>query len=138
MTVVKDDNIEEFINVCNGFFGVYMHAIWGFNLLKKHSEKIIAENKDGSMPNLAFIPYDRSSARVPSGLDTDEFLSKFVTTTKADEIVSRNQIDAINFDFMGQMILANIYQHWDEKYREKIAIELGHANKKRFKDRFFW
>ncbi len=119
------DKIEEFIWVCNGFFGIYMHSIWGFNLLKKSAEKTLLENKETKVPHMAFIPYDKSKAKIPDGLKVDDFLSKFMTVTKADDLRDQNEINAVNYNFIGQMLLVNIFQHWDERYRKLIATELG-------------
>jgi hypothetical protein len=96
-------------------YGLYLHSRMG--LLK-----FCEEHQKASIVN----PQNRFSF-----VDSVEELrdGKFTYSSTFGEIYELNSPNGVNMRLLSNMVIVNIYQLWDEHYREKISKKLGLNNK---------
>ena len=122
---MENNPIEEYKNHCTDFFGVFMDGIWGFKEVRKFAEKSIKEAKISRkvMPHLVFDgrPHDPKKKEKTE----EEFNQSTLQLARADLVVERNRLNGKNGVVLAQMSVVNVYQYWEDKYRELIAQYLG-------------
>lgn len=124
-TPMPKDSIEEYAWVCNSFFGIYMDAIWGFDLVRNTAQiKLGTKTPNGLPPFLSFIPKN-ANPNLPTCQTNEVFQRRNVHMERADKIVQRNSTDGRNSLIMAQMALITTFHYWEDKYRAMIASEFG-------------
>lgn len=117
------DPINEFENILDNLYGVYLDSITGFKLVKQ--ETINSQNGTIDLfkptnPSLANIEY-LDSLPFEYGEGHPEHSSLKLHVCTQGERKQRNSESGDNFLFIGNMCLVSIYQYWQDEYRKKIA-----------------
>lgn len=120
--------ITEFLNVVDSIHGVYLDSTLGFKLVTEYILKI--QNKS--------IKLIGSKATIDK-LDEAEFIygtgsppkykdplnPSLLHITTQGELKERNKKDGINFKVIGNLTIVQIYQFWEDKYRDEIAKSMN-------------
>ncbi len=117
--------IEEYEAVLERIFSVYIDAVEGFRQIVKLSASIVSpglkpgpriRDRSGSSP-AGYLIYALGSH------GQEDYME--LCSRTPEEVVTDNQEDGANWDFIGKMCIVAAYQFWDDHYRAKIAKELG-------------
>ncbi len=110
---MNTSHINEFISHVNRFFGVYMDAIWGFDLVNKEAK---------SAKKATFIGFEPDLPEKP--LTHEEMLNHTINFPTRKVVIQRNENNGANVTTMKQMVISSIYNLWEDVYRKKISDEL--------------
>lgn len=118
-------HIAEFLNVIDGIYGVYLDSTYGFKLLETHinnlQEKSIKLFGAPTIVKLDERAFSYGRGHPETGL--------ILHSTTQGELKKRNKKNGPNFKVVGNMFIVQIYQYWEDFYREEVAHALGiHKN----------
>ncbi len=126
-----NDAINQFENIVDHLYGVYLDSMTGFELVKQQTINIqngTIERFNQSNSSLANTEYlDSLPFEYGEGHPEDLPLSLHVCTQ--GERKQRNSESGNNFLFIGNMCLVSIYHYWEDKYRKLIAQKKGLSKK---------
>lgn len=120
--------IEEFRNVINDIYHVFLDSRIGFMKLREEfesSQQGTLEWFKGDYPELGNMEYLDSLLHTYGSGDPNDPASYAVNESTQGEYKQRNAEGGANPIFMGNMCLVAIYQYWEDVYRKEIAAFLG-------------
>jgi hypothetical protein len=115
--------LNEFEQLVNDLYGVYLDATSGFRLFRDRLEQ-------GQKAAMKFFPgktlaeMDDNIFNIGEG-NPNEPGSEILHRTTTGAFKQRNDIGGANFTFIANMLLVAIYQYWDDYYRDQIATALA-------------
>jgi len=115
--------IEEYVIRVNRYFGVYMDAIWGFNLVHKQAEQAEAIRLKNNPQNNSYMSFrpDNFDPNGPKKLSHEEMEDRSINMSTTHEVIQRNLLGGQNTLTTKQMVISSIFDIWDKPYREEIA-----------------
>jgi hypothetical protein len=116
--------IQEFEEIVDNIFGVYLDSTLGFRRvvewINKNQELTIEDfkTKNPKIANIDYLDnqpffYGKGNPNIPSSVVLHQ------TTQK--QLKKRNSENGTNFIFIGNLVIVAIYQYWEDNYRSKIA-----------------
>lgn len=114
-------SISEFMNVIDEIYGVYLDSTYGFKLLVDNIQKIQKKAIGLIGPMATVEELDKRSFVYGKGSPYDSHL---LHQTTQGTLKKRNKKNALNYKVMGNLSAVQIYQYWEDKYREEIANSL--------------
>jgi len=120
-----EETLQEYLNVVDGIYGLYLDAIKGFISNKKLMEKIQSETSISH--NLTITELDNKPVRFQEKKTADPE-SYILHECTQKMFKNRNEVNSTNFIILGNLCVSHIYSYWEDYYREKIATHNG--NKK--------
>jgi len=119
--------LNEFWNIVQSIYGVYLDACQGFHLAKTQhikAQQCVIQSLKKTSPDHANTEYlDELSYMYGEG-DPNIKDSVILHTCTQGEFKARNEETGSNYRFIANMCLISIYQYWEDQYREKIATAL--------------
>lgn len=126
--------IEEYIEILDAIYGVYLDGIQGFSSAKKLFENAqkgtlarnieLEKNKpndSSAVYNLSIEEFDNSSFIYTKGTKgKPNYRILHYCSTQA-QYKERNSPDGENYRFIGNMALISIYEYWQNSCRNKLA-----------------
>lgn len=116
--------IEEYLELVDHIYGVYLDSTTGFDLVKKGMEdsqqntlKILKEK----YPELANQEYQDTTAMIYGKGDPNTPEAIWLHRCTQGQYKSRNSEAGDNFKFIGNMCIISLYQYWEDHYRSKVA-----------------
>jgi len=116
--------INNYISVIDAIYGVYLDSTLGFKLLNKYIQKIQRESIRLIGPEATIEKLDKAEfiygrGSPPQYKDPSNPNSLHKTTQGV--LKERNKESGINFKTIGNLSIVQIYQFWENNYRDKIA-----------------
>jgi hypothetical protein len=122
--------LEQFTNVVDSIYGVYLDSTQGFQLVRKQideTQQKTIEKFGATQPEFANIEYlDRAAMLYGKG-DPNEPDAVLLHRCTQAEFKARNEKGGNNFRFVANVCLVALYQYWEDFFREQIATSLGVA-----------
>ncbi|MBD2255294.1 hypothetical protein [Nostoc parmelioides] len=129
---------SDFIALVDGIFGTYLDATVGFQnqalWLEAEQKKMLKELSinDPINANIQYLD-ERIIGYNDKPPDQGEQIKHLRTQ---GEFKQQNRFGGNNHILLGNLCLVAIYQHWEDHYREKIAIALGKKKNELISDIF--
>lgn len=116
------DLIKEFIKIIHDTYGMYHDATSGYYLM--HKQVLELQNRitvisGKSIEELDEIPWTYGEGEPSEGA------SQWLHTVKQGELKERLQPEGQNNIILGHVVITQIYQYWNDKYRGEIEVALG-------------
>ena len=110
--------INQFIDVVDSIYGMYLDASAGFHFFKQQFElcQIQAQQATG----LSVSELDSKELFFGQGPPRQEWSSVLHRATQG-EIKERNQKNGKNQQFFGNMCVVSIYHYWEDTFRGRLA-----------------
>lgn len=110
--------ISEFLNIINSIYGLYLDSTLGFKLVENHiinmqQNAIKLIGKEATIAKLDEKAFSYGKGHPERGL--------ILHRTTQGELKKRNKKNGPNFKMAGNLLVIQIYQYWEDFYREKIA-----------------
>jgi hypothetical protein len=122
------NEIDEFEQIVDYIYGVYLDATTGFKQLliwfEKNQGKALEMLKD-SHPELANIDYLDSVEMIYGNGNPNDPSSIVLHRCTQKEYKERNTEKGVNYKFIGNVVLVSLYQYWEDHYRSNVAKSLG-------------
>jgi hypothetical protein len=131
---------DVFMRFCYDLFGAYLDAVAGLNtirqdLINRQNTKI-AQLKD-TQPEKATEEFMDQQV-YDHRLEADEHSPvELLHRSTQGDFKRRTATGGPSARFLSQMLVAMLYGAWEDNYREKVALILGHANKDGLKSDLF-
>lgn len=120
--------ISEFLDVVDSIHGVYLDSTLGFKLITEYILKI--QNKsirligsEATIDKLDEAEFIYGTSSPPKYKDPHN--SSLLHITTQGGLKERNKKDGINFKVIGNLSIVQIYQFWEDKYRDEIAKSMN-------------
>lgn len=120
-----DKIIAEYASVVDAIYGVYLDATRGFHLLRQEIERN-QQYAVSSLPGTTIEQLDNVSMIYGVGHPNSPDAYTIHACTQS-EFKRRNEEDGQNYKTIGNMCLVEIYQYWEDCYRQRVADQLGVA-----------
>jgi hypothetical protein len=122
-SVLEPCPIDEYEDLLERIFGVYLDATEGFRYIAESSHiffdpnaKPKIRNEKGESPS-GYVIYALGSH------DTKNYMELSART--GVEVILANREDGANWTFIGSMAIVAAYQLWEDHYRQRIARHVG-------------
>ncbi|MBU3924839.1 MAG: hypothetical protein KKI14_04145 [Nanoarchaeota archaeon] len=119
---MKKTKIDEFLQVVDEIYGVYLDSTNGFCCIKEKTESTQKESCRRS--NLTMQYLNNRKVFYGKGNPNDPKSYPLHVCTQG-EFKKRNEDNGKNYKVIANLCLVQIYQYWDSHYRNKIAEEIG-------------
>ena len=112
----------EYINTINDILGFYLDTVYGDNYLLKLTKKV--QDQSSSLLNLSVDQLDTINMSYGEGDPNDPDSEVFHYSTQGD---FKRRIDKGGNSRVriGQTCISQVYQYWEDNYRERVAISLN-------------
>jgi len=116
--------IEEYLELVDHLYGVYLDSTTGFDLVKKSmedSQKNTLKMLKEKYPELANQEHQDTTAMIYGKGDPNTPEAVELHRCTQGQYKLRNSEAGDNFKFIGNMCLISLYQYWEDHYRSKVA-----------------
>jgi len=118
---------KDFVKFLHQVYGLFLDGSRAFPLLR---EQIIeAQERIKKTDNIPIADLDRRVCFIGSGNPNNKKEALLYHIASQGEVKERNINDGRNLCFLGNMCLVWIYQLWEDKFRQQVAMEIGYNNK---------
>lgn len=118
-----DQIIPEYANVVDAIYGVYLDCTRAFHLLRQEIDRS-QRHTIRTVPETTIEQLDSASMIYGVGDPNDPDAYPLHVCTQA-EYKQRNEDGGQNYKTIGNMCLVQIYQYWEDCYRQRVADKLG-------------
>ncbi len=114
--------VAQYLGVVDAIYGVYLDGTRAFHLLRKEIDTN-QRHTISTVPGTTIEQLDAASMIYGVGdPNTPEAYPLHVCTQR--EYKERNEGHGRNYRTIGNLCLVQIYQYWEDEYRQKVADEL--------------
>lgn len=117
---------KEFNDVLDDIYGIYLDSSRGFYLLRE--ELIKTQQITSKQTGMSIVDIDNAKTYYGTG-DPNKPNSYVLHESIQSELKKRNEKDGDNYAIIANLCIVQIYQYWEDHYREQIAKELELTSK---------